>query len=101
MSYELLPDNTWRIDKDPQASLIYGIDVAGIIAPGDSLAGTPTASGAGGAGLTVGAAAFSGTVISARVSGGTAGQTGSITWTWSTANGDLDQRTVYVRVLDR
>ena len=101
MSYELLPDNTWRIDKDPQASLIYGIDVASIIAPGDTLQGTPTASAGGGAGLTVGAAAYSGTVISARVSGGTVGQTGTITWTWNTANGDQDQRTVYVRVVER
>lgn len=101
MSYELLPNDTWRIDKDPQASLIYGIDVAGIIAPGDSLTGTATASAGGGAGLVVGAASFSGTVISARCSSGTVGQTGTITWTWNTSNGDQDQRTVYVRVLER
>lgn len=46
-------------------------------------------------------ASASGTVISARVAGGTAGVTGAVTFAWTTAGGDNDERTVYLRVAER
>jgi hypothetical protein len=100
MSFRLLPpDKRPTIDKDPEASLRYGIDVAGLLQAGDSLAsasvqGTPT-------GVTAGSATYSGTVISVRVSGGTAGQVGSVTLRWTTTQGDTDERTLYFNVLQR
>ena len=87
------------IDKDPDASLVYGINVADIIEPADTLTGTPTAAATG---LTVGSASFSGTVIKARCSAGpAAGTTAGVTFTWTTAGGDTDQRTIYLRGVQR
>jgi hypothetical protein len=87
------------IDKDPEASLLYGINVADIIEPGDALNGTP---GASAMGVTVGAASFSGTVIKARCSSGPpAGTTAGVTFTWVTVSGDTDQRTIYLRGVER
>lgn len=100
MSFRLLPPELRpTIAKDPDASLRYGIDVAGLLQLGDSIAsasvqGTPV-------GVSAGAASYSGTVISVRVSGGTAGQTGSVTLRWATAQGDTDERTLYFTVAQR
>ena len=87
------------IDKDPEASLLYGINVADIIEPGDTLTGTPTVVATG---LTVGAASFSGTIIKARCSAGPQeGSTVGVTFTWSTTAGDTDSRTIYLRGVQR
>lgn len=99
--YILFPGDKWQIDKDPDASLIYGIDVADVLAPGDPLSGTPTAVPGAGGGLTVGAVSFVGTVIRARISGGTVGLVVPLIWGWTTAGGDTDQRTVYLRIVQR
>ena len=91
--------NGWpTIDKDPDASLRYGVDVAGVLHTGDALA-TVDATATGG--LVVTEDAFSGTIISARVSGGTAGVTGAVTFSWTTTGGDSDERTIYLRVAER
>ena len=87
------------IDKDPEASLLYGINVADIIEPGDTLTGAPTAVGTG---LTVAAASFSGTIIRARCSAGPQeGTTVGVTFTWQTTAGDTDSRTIYLRGVQR
>jgi hypothetical protein len=100
MGFQLLPPSKRpTIDKDPDASLRYGIDVAGLLQAGDSLAsaavqGTPV-------GVTAGSASYSGTVISVRVSGGVVGDVGSVTLRWTTTQGDTDERTLYFNVLQR
>ncbi len=99
--YILMPDDRWQIDKDPDASLIYGIDVKDILAPGDSLTGTPTCTVGAGGGLVAGAATFAGTTVYARISGGTVGQVVPVTWRWSTLGGDTDERTVHLRIVQR
>lgn len=87
------------IDKDPEASLLYGINIADILEPGDTVTGTPTAAATG---LTVGAASVAGTVIKARCSAGpVAGVTAGVTFTWQTVGGDIDQRTIYLRGVQR
>ena len=98
MSFVLVGGAQPTIDKDPDASLRYGVDCAAVLHSGDALA---TAAAVGTGTLVVGAATISGTVISARVSGGTAGVTGAVTFSWTTAGGDSDQRTVYLRVAER
>ena len=47
MTYTLLAGSRPTIDKDPDASLVYGIDVADVLADGDTISGTPTVSGSG------------------------------------------------------
>ena len=98
MTYVLSPPNNLpTIDHDPDASLVYGVDVAAVLADGDAVA---TAS-ATGSGVTAGAAAIDGTVLSARVSGGTVGSTASVLFRWTTTGGDTDDRTIYLRVVHR
>lgn len=45
--------------------------------------------------------AAGGTVVSCRVAGGTAGETGSVTLRWTTAQGDTDERTLLFRLVER
>jgi len=83
----------------PVSSLLYGINVADIIEPGDTLTGTPTAVATG---LTVAAVSFSGTVIKARCSAGPQeGTTVGVTFAWQTTAGDTDSRTIYLRGVQR
>jgi len=99
--YILVAGDRWQIDKDPQASLIYGVDVAEVLAPGDTLAGTPTATAGAPGGLTITQAGYTGTVVRARIAGGAAGTTVPVTFAWQTTGGDTDNRTIYLRVVER
>lgn len=100
MGFQLLPPHKRpTIDKDPSASLRYNLDVAELLEEGDTLAtavvqGTPVD-------VTAGPVGFVGSVITVRVSGGTAGQVGSVTLRWTTAQGDTDERTLYFNVVER
>lgn len=99
MSFQILPpDHRPTIAKDPNSSLRYGLDVAGLLEAGDSIA---SVSELGAVGVTAGSASYSGAVITVRVSGGTAGQTGSVTLRWTTTQGDTDERTLYFAVAER
>jgi hypothetical protein len=86
------------IDKDPDASLLYGLDVAGLISSGDTLS---TATAPASLGVTAGTVSITGTVISVRVSAGTPGVVGSVTVRWTTTGGDTDERTLYFNVKQR
>lgn len=99
MSYVLMPPSARpTIVKDPDASLRYGIDVAGLLHDSDAVS---SASVSASSGVTAAAASYSGTIVSVRVSGGTAGQLGSVTLRWTTAQGDTDERTLYFDVVER
>jgi alpha-D-ribose 1-methylphosphonate 5-triphosphate diphosphatase PhnM len=99
MSYRLAaPNQRPTIDKDPDASLRYGIDVAGLLHDDDTIASVGAAAAGG---VTVSGPEFAGTLLSARVAGGTAGQMGSVTFTWTTTQGDTDERTLYFAVQQR
>jgi hypothetical protein len=94
MSFILLAGSRPTIDKAAAADLTYGVDVAEVLAAGDTVNGvTGDASG-----VTAGSPTYSGSVLRVRISGGTAGQTGSYTFTWTTAGGDTDSRTLYFNV---
>lgn len=98
-SFRLLPLSSYpTIDKDPDADLRYGIDVQRLLQADDSIS---TAVVSASAGVTVGAAFTEGTIVGARVSGGTAGQVGSMTLRWTTEQGDTDERTLGFRILQR
>lgn len=98
MSWTITPEGALQIDKDPAASLRYGFDVANVMTPGDSLSGVTISEQDG---ITASAAGYTGTVVSCRVAGGTAGTTGSATLRWTTTQGDTDERTLLFRVIDR
>lgn len=87
------------IDKDPDADLIYGLDLlAWSASAGDTVVG---ASATAGGTLVVGTPSVSSGIVTARVSGGTVGHTSPVTFTWQTAGGSTDQRTIWLRIVQR
>jgi hypothetical protein len=84
--------------KDPEASLRYGVDVVDVLHPLDAVSNVTAAADAG---ITVTEAAYAGTILSARVAGGTAGVTYALTFSWDTLGGDTDQRTIHIAVVER
>lgn len=98
MSWTVLADGRLQIDKDPASSLRYGLDVAGLLETGDTISAVTIPAQAG---VTATQAGYSGTVVSCRVAGGTAGDVGSVTLRWTTTQGDTDERTLLFRVVDR
>ena len=96
--WTVLPDGRLQIDKDPDPSLRYGRDVAGLLADGDSISSVSIAAQSG---VTAIQAGHTGTVVHCRVQGGTAGTTGEVTLQWVTSQGDTDQRTMVFRLVDR
>lgn len=86
-----------KIAKDAAASLVYAIDVAAALADGDTVTGvTGTASG-----VSAGTPTYAGSVLSVRISAGANGVLGSYEFTWTTAGGDTDRRTILFDVRAR
>lgn len=96
--WTVLADGRLQIDKDPAASLRYGLDIAGVLADADAIQAVTIPEQSG---VTAAQAGHSGTVVSCRVSGGTAGEVGSVTLRWQTTQGDTDERTMLFRVVER
>lgn len=91
-----------KIDKNAASSIVYGIDVRKIIAPGDALF-SASAALVTPAWQTLGSYGFSGTIILARVSAGdgTLGVEEGLRFSWDTVGGDMDQRTIYLVLQQR
>jgi hypothetical protein len=98
MSFILLANGP-TIDKAPAASLVYGIDVADVLATGDTVSAVTGA--ASGGGLVAGTPSYVGSVLKVRLSGGTVGATGQYTFTWTTTGGDTDARTLFFNIKAR
>jgi hypothetical protein len=93
--FEALPDGRVQAAKDPQESLRYWRDVAGLLADGDTISAvTATADGV----TLVGTPSFTGTVIVFKISGGTVGMVGSVTLDITTTGGDVLQRSMFFNV---
>lgn len=96
--FTVQPDGRAVIPKDPQASLLYGIDVAGLLATSDAVSAVTVGTSSG---VTAGTPTYTGTILSVRVSGGAAGTTGSVTLRWTTTGGDTDERTLNFAIAQR
>ena len=96
MTYIIQPGGRATIPKAPGASLRYGIETADVITPGSTLTGTPTATSS--AGITISSVAYTGTIVSALISGGTPGQTYAVLFGWTMSTGETDYRTIYLDV---
>lgn len=98
MSFVLIAGNRPTIDKAPGASLVYGVDVADVLASGDVVNGvTGEVSGD----VTAGTPGYTGSVLYVRISDGTLGTVGAYKFIWTTSGGDTDSRTVYFEVKAR
>ena len=93
------PEGRPTIAKDPDASLRYGIDVSGLLQEGDAVSSAVVSWHSDD--LTVGAVSVTGSVLLARVQGGTEGQLSSMTLRWTTTQGDTDERTLWFSVAQR
>lgn len=96
MTYIVQPGGRATIPKSPGVALRYGIETVDVLTPGATLTGTPTASSS--AGITIGSVSYTGTVVSALISGGTAGQTYAVTFGWAMDTGETDSRTIFLDV---
>jgi hypothetical protein len=97
MSFELLANGP-TTTKVSTSSLTYGIDVAGVLATGDTVNGV-SGSAAGGGIAAPSAPTYSGSMLKVRITGGTVGARGGYTFTWTTAGSDTDSRTVFFDIV--
>ena len=86
------------IDKDPGASLGYSWDWSAWLAGISDTISTTTVTGDG---FTIGTPSHAAGIVTARISGGAVGQTIGVTCQITTAAGLIDERTIYLRVVQR
>lgn len=84
--------------KDPAATLDYSIDLAAYLEGRTITAANVTASPAG---LTVGAQSFAGSIIKARLSGGTLNATYAVTYNFTLSTGEIDERSINIFIQNR
>jgi hypothetical protein len=99
-SYFRIEGDKPTIEKDYRASRVYGIDVVDVDSPNQVVA-TVSADVTAGSVTIVGAASFDGTVLLVKVAGGLVGELAAVTFSWTTADGDSDSRTIYFRIVSR
>jgi len=93
-------DGLLTIDKDPQAVLDYVFDwSAWLSAISDTITGTPLFTV--GAGLTLASQSNTTLTATAFVSGGTVGSKAPVSCRITTAGGRTDERTVYLKIVNR
>lgn len=85
--------------KDPQASLDYSFDWTDWLGGGEYITGTSWTVPAGVS--KVGSETFSTTISTCRISGGTIGNTYTVTCQISTNTGEVDQRSLNLVIQER
>lgn len=102
MADEFTADSKGRyfIDKDKDATLDYSFDWTTWL---DGVADTISTASVTGVGVTVNTTAVVGKKVTAWVTGGTVGETATLTCEIRTANTPqrIDQRTVYLKIKER
>lgn len=93
-------DGLLTIDKDPDATLDYSQDWSAWLSPiSDTISGTPVWTV--GAGLTKVSQSNTTTSATAFISGGTLGSKEPLACKITTAGGRIDERTVYLKIVQR
>lgn len=95
MTFRIRNGSQPTIEIREGSDLRYGIDVAGILAPGDIVDSVTVEASHG----TVSGAGVDGTKVAARLSGVIVGQTVEMKFTWTTEQGDTDSRTLWLPVI--
>ena len=98
-TYTISTSGKATITKDPQAVLDYSWDwAAWLAAVSDTISSISIAADTG---LSVASSAFVGGVVTAWLSGGTAGTTYRVVCHITTAGGRQDERSVFIKVVER
>ena len=90
--------------KDPDASLPFGFDWSQWVTTGDSVSSCSveiTSPSGDAAPITAGTPAVSSNITSAVLSAGTAGNSYTVTFRVTTASGYIDDRSIFIRVIER
>ena len=90
--------------KDPDASLPFGFDWSSWVTTGDSVASctvSVTSPSGDGSPITAGTPSVSSNISSAVLSAGTAGNSYTVTFRVTTASGYIDDRSIFIRVVNR
>lgn len=97
-TYTISDTGAASIVKDPDAVLDYSLDLsAWLTDAGDSLQSLVVI----GNGVTIDSHAISGTSVIAWVSGGTVGESATVTFRFTTANGRTDDRSITLKIRER
>ncbi len=97
-SFDLSNPDKPKIIKDPDATLDYIIDLTGWLADiTDSLSSLVVT----GVGVTIDSSNIDGDICVAWVSGGTVGETATVTYRFTTLGGRGDDRTIYLKIKER
>lgn len=97
-TYDLTNPAKPSITKDPNAVLDYSLDLAAWLT---DIADTLTSLTVTASGCTVDSSTISGTKCIAWISGGVAGETGTVTFRFVTTGGRTDDRTIYLKMKER
>jgi len=84
--------------KDPDANLYYGFDWTDWLGSGDSISSVVWTITAG---ITKGAEVTGSYIAKVKLSGGTVGETYSVACKITTADGDVDERTMEINAEER
>lgn len=97
-TYTISETGKASIPKDPDATLDYSIDLATWLTDiSDTLASLEVVPD----GVTIDSSAIDGTSVVAWVSGGTVGETATVTFRFTTAGGRTDDRSIYLKIKER
>lgn len=97
-TYTISASGKATIVKDPSAVLDYSRDLAAWLTDVDDTLESLTVIGDG---VVIDSSLISGSKVIAWVSGGTSGETASVTFTFTTAGGRTDSRTIFLKIKDR
>lgn len=101
-TYVTSPRGKRTIDKDPNAILDYPFDWTAYLAPiADSIVSASFVVAGGVGGIVIVSSSYSSTSATAIVSGGVVGTTERLTCRIVTAGGRTDDRSVYLKIVER
>jgi hypothetical protein len=96
-TYTISASGKASIPKDPNAVLDYSVDLTDWLA---GITDTLASHSVTGEGVTIDSSAIAGDKVVAWISGGTAGETATATFRFTTAGGRTDDRTIYLKIKD-
>jgi hypothetical protein len=97
-TYTISASGKASITKDPDAVLDYSLDLTDWLA---GISDTLTSHSVTGDGVVIDSSAIDGSLVVAWISGGTAGETASATFRFTTTVGRTDDRTIFLKIKDR
>lgn len=97
-TYTISASGKATITKDPDAALDYSLDLTAWLTDVSDTVSTLDVIGVG---VVIDSSQITGSVVSAFVSGGTVGETATVTFRFTTAAGRTDDRTIFLKIKER